>query len=425
MLSLTEAKICVIGLGYVGLPLAIEFSKKYSVIGFDIDPNRINELRSGVDKNLELSGDSDVDALNSIEFETDISKLRDANVYIVTVPTPVDAYKIPDLTALQEASILTGELLDAGNIVIYESTVYPGVTEDFCVPLLSSASRLIYNEDFFVGYSPERINPGDKSRGLPDIVKVTSGSTHDVSLFVDRLYSTIISAGTHRAETIKVAEASKVIENVQRDVNIALINEFSMIFDQSSIDTAAVLDAARTKWNFMDFKPGLVGGHCIGIDPFYLIHKALEIGIAPELMMNARKINENMSKFIVKKLVNFCVQRGTPLAKARVLILGFSFKENCPDTRNTKVFDLYKEAGNFFGSVYVEDHIVSSDEVMDQFDLQLHSGQNELFDIVILAVPHQYILKEGLEKIRSRMTYNGVFFDLKSVFPKASSELRL
>lgn len=423
LLSHDNCTICIIGLGYVGLPLALEFGKKYKVIGFDKDRARIKDLCMGVDVNSESSRSSIT--MSNIKFTSDPNAIKDADVYIITVPTPVDNNNIPDLSILRAASSHVGHNLAVGNIVIYESTVYPGVTEDICVPLLSEASGLQFNSDFVVGYSPERINPGDKTLHLPDIVKVTSGSNEAASQFVDHLYSSIITAGTHRAESIKVAEASKVIENVQRDTNIALMNEFSGIFDSLSINTADVLRAAGTKWNFMPFKPGLVGGHCIGVDPFYLIHKANNIGAESNLMQAARKINENVPAFIVRKLVKHCILKGIQLDKAKVLIMGCSFKEDCPDIRNSKVMTLYNLASEWFSSVEIEDEVVDAEGVMRDYGLEINKIKDEIFDIVVLAVPHSYIIDKGVDSIKSRLCKDGVFFDVKSIFPAALSDLRL
>lgn len=423
LLSHDNCTICILGLGYVGLPLALEFGKQYKVIGFDKDRARIKDLCMGVDRNSESARSSIT--MSNINFTSDPDAIKDADVYIITVPTPVDENNIPDLSILRAASIHVGHNLAVGNVVIYESTVYPGVTEDICVPLLSEASGLHFNSDFLVGYSPERINPGDKTRHLPDIVKVTSGSNEAASLFIDLLYSSIITAGTHRAESIKVAEASKVIENVQRDINIALMNEFSGIFDSLSINTADVLKAAGTKWNFMPFKPGLVGGHCIGVDPFYLIHKANKIGVESDLMKAARKINENVPAFIVRKLVKHCSLKGIQLDKAKVLILGCSFKEDCPDIRNSKVMTLYSHASEWFSSVEIEDEVVAAEEVMRDYGFEINKTKDAIFDIVVLAVPHSYIIAKGVDSIKSRLCKDGVFFDIKSIFPAALSDLRL
>ena len=423
LLNHDDCIICIVGLGYVGLPLALEFAKKYKVIGYDQNIARVHDLQAGIDRNSESSFASLT--TSSISFDSDPNSIKGANVYIITVPTPVDENNIPDLAILREATRLVGKNLEVGNIVIYESTVYPGVTEDVCVPILGIASDLDFNSEFFVGYSPERINPGDKARKLTDIVKVTSGSSDKASKFVDTLYSSIILAGTYMAPSIKVAEASKVIENVQRDVNIALMNEFSAIFDSLSIDTADVLKAACSKWNFLPFTPGLVGGHCIGVDPFYLIHKANKIGVEADLMKTSRKINENVPAFIIRKLVKLASSRGMILDQAKVLILGCAFKENCPDIRNSKVINLKNQASEWFSSVQIEDDVVSADEVLRDYGININKSEEALFDIIILAVPHQGIVDKGINSIKSRLAQDGIFFDLKSTFPAIHSDIRL
>tara|TARA_B110000908_G_C10243421_1_gene447392 strand:- start:680 stop:1954 length:1275 start_codon:yes stop_codon:yes gene_type:complete len=423
LLNHDDCIICIVGLGYVGLPLALEFAKKYKVIGYDQNIARVHDLQAGIDRNSESSFASLT--TSSISFDSDPNSIKGANVYIITVPTPVDENNIPDLAILREATRLVGKNLEVGNIVIYESTVYPGVTEDVCVPILGIASDLDFNSEFFVGYSPERINPGDKARKLTDIVKVTSGSSDKASKFVDTLYSSIILAGTYMAPSIKVAEASKVIENVQRDVNIALMNEFSAIFDSLSIDTADVLKAACSKWNFLPFTPGLVGGHCIGVDPFYLIHKANKIGVEADLMKTSRKINENVPAFIIRKLVKLASSRGMILDQAKVLILGCAFKENCPDIRNSKVINLKNQASEWFSSVQIEDDVVSADEVLRDYGININKSEEAFFDIIILAVPHQGIVDKGINSIKSRLAQDGIFFDLKSTFPAIHSDIRL
>ena len=423
LFSLKDCNICVVGLGYVGLPLALEFSKKFNVIGYDTDKNRIKQLSEGCDRNSEVSN-LQVKSSN-INFVSALQPNCEANVYIITVPTPVDGNKSPDLSILKKVSRTIGRVLSVGDAVIYESTVYPGVTEDVCVPILTRESGLTLNTDYFVGYSPERINPGDKSRELSSIMKVTSGSTEDAAEFIDQLYSSIISAGTHKAPSIRIAEAAKVIENVQRDVNIALMNEFSSIFDSLAIDTHDVLEAAKTKWNFIPFQPGLVGGHCIGVDPFYLIHKADEVGAPAKLMKEARNINDGMPLFVVQKLERLCDLKNINPQKMRILILGCSFKENCSDTRNSLVMPLFRLLTDRFMKVEIEDHVVDAEDVMTTYGIKINTSSYNFYDIVILAVPHDTIIEGGVDKIKSRLATNGIFFDLKSVFDSSCSDLRL
>jgi len=388
-------QIGIIGLGYVGLPLAIEFTKHYSVVGFDIDQNRIDQLNNGIDSTLEIASE-ELEAANNILFSSELESLKSCNVFIVTVPTPIDMFKQPDLRPLKSASELLGHLITQNDVVIYESTVYPGATEEECVPVIEKISGLKFNQDFYAGYSPERINPGDKKHKVSTIKKVTSGSTPEVAGFVDDLYQTIIVAGTHKAESIKVAEASKVIENIQRDVNIALVNEFYQIFENLGIDTNQVIEAAATKWNFMKLKPGLVGGHCIGVDPYYLLHKAQSYGYVPDLMRSAREINDGMSAFIAQKFLRELIEKNINPIGLKVLLMGFAFKENCPDIRNTKTVDLYHELKKLNMDVTLYDPVVDVEEVNAEYCLKL---QNELaaiteMDVGFLAVPHKQIISE-------------------------------
>lgn len=404
-MKLEEVKIAVIGLGYVGLPLAVEFSKRYQVVGFDINSSRIDALRSGIDMTLEVTTEMLSNA-NQLSYTTDISELRKANVYIITVPTPVDSHKRPDLSPLISASKTLGEVIKKGDVVIYESTVYPGATEDVCIPIIENVSGLKYNSDFFAGYSPERINPGDKSRKVSEILKVTSGSNEEISLFVDALYSSIISAGTFRASSIKVAESAKVIENIQRDVNIALVNEFFQIFTNMGIDTNEVIEAASTKWNFMKLKPGLVGGHCISVDPYYLLHKSGEKGYIPDLIRKGREINDGMSSYLVNDFIKNLIKRKINPVDLEVTILGFTFKENCPDIRNTKVFDLYALLIKHGFKVTVYDPVADEKEVYDEYCIDIKKSFHEDFSRVgFLAVGHSELLS-NLEKMRFEYIYD-------------------
>ncbi len=387
-----NGKIAIIGLGYVGLPLAVEFGKKREVIGFDIDKKRVDELNVGVDSTLEV----DACLLNQATFLTyscEVSEINDASIYIVTVPTPIDEYNNPDLSPLIRASEMLGGVVQKGDVIIYESTVYPGATEEDCIPVVEKVSGLKYNVDFFAGYSPERINPGDKERRLPTIKKVTSGSTPDVANFVDDLYKTIITAGTHKAGSIKVAESAKVIENIQRDVNIALINELYQIFERMGIDTNQVIEAAATKWNFMKLTPGLVGGHCISVDPYYLLHKSQSNGYVPDLMRTAREINNSMPEFVVQLFVRKLLEKKINPVGLRVLLLGFAFKEDCPDIRNTKVFDLYKSLLDFGFKVDIFDPVVDSSESKSEYGVDVIQNITEKYDVGVLAVAHHEILK--------------------------------
>ncbi|WP_421945847.1 nucleotide sugar dehydrogenase [Pedobacter sp.] len=418
-------KIAIIGLGYVGLPLAIEFAKQYSVIGFDINENRIKELGSVNDhtKEADLSELKKAITEYGIKFTAQLPDISDCNVYIVTVPTPIDHLKQPDLTPLLSASKMLGIVLKKGDVVIYESTVYPGCTEEDCVPVLEKISGLTYNVDFFCGYSPERINPGDKVNTLTKIKKVTSGSTPEVAVEIDALYASIITAGTHLAPSIKVAEASKAIENAQRDVNISFVNELALIFDRMEIDTSDVLAAAATKWNFLNYKPGLVGGHCIGVDPYYLAHKSESLGYKPEVILSGRRVNDNMGMFVANKVIKMMVTRDKVIKNARVLILGFAFKENCPDIRNTRVIDIYKELKSFSVEVDVYDPWADKETVAAEYDIQLLDKISEnTYDALILAVAH----KQFLELDYAAMKENGcIIFDTKALINRELVDSRL
>ncbi|MCU0450807.1 MAG: nucleotide sugar dehydrogenase [Bernardetiaceae bacterium] len=412
--------LAVIGLGYVGLPLAVEFGKTRPVIGFDIKPARIDELRRGQDSTLEVTP-AELAQARHLQFTTQATDLAQATLFIVTVPTPVDDHKIPDLTPLIKASETVGKVLKPGDIVIYESTVYPGCTEEDCVPVLEKVSGLKFNQDFFCGYSPERINPGDKEHTIRKIKKVTSGSTPQVAQTVDALYASIIDAGTHLASSIKVAEASKVIENSQRDLNIAFVNELALIFDRLGIDTTEVLTAARTKWNFLPFTPGLVGGHCIGVDPYYLTHKAESLGYHPQVILAGRRINDNMGVFVANKVVKLMIQRGLNVKAAQVLVLGITFKENCPDIRNSRVIDVVRELQEFGAQVHVHDPWARTDEVRHEYGLDLAPLAGP-YDAVVLAVAHREFKTLDLGALRHPQT---VVYDIKSMLEKSIIDGRL
>lgn len=428
MLTISDIKIAVIGLGYVGLPLAVEFGKKHPVIGFDINQSRINELNSGTDHTLEVS-DDELATAKQLQFSSDINDLAECNFYIVTVPTPIDEYKQPDLTPLVKASTAIGSVLKPGDIVVYESTVYPGATEEVCIPELERRSGLTFNKDFFAGYSPERINPGDKEHRVTNILKVTAGSTPEVADLVDDVYNLIITAGTHKAPSIKVAEAAKVIENTQRDVNIALINELAVIFNKMGIDTEAVLTAAGTKWNFLPFRPGLVGGHCIGVDPYYLTHKAQAIGYNPEIILAGRRLNDSMGEYVVTQLVKTMIKKRIQVEGAKVLILGLSFKENCPDVRNTKVIDIVHELKEYNIDVDVYDPWVDADEAQQEYGIspinEFAHLESSSYDGIILAVAHNQFVEMGVEQIRALGKSNHVLYDLKYLFDSKLSDIRL
>jgi UDP-N-acetyl-D-galactosamine dehydrogenase len=414
-----EKKICVIGLGYVGLPLAVEFGKKYDVIGFDINQSRIDELKSGNDSTLEVTSD-DLASAQRLTFSSQASDIKDCEVYIVTVPTPVDKANRPDLTPLQKASETVGRVLKHGDIVIYESTVYPGATEEVCVPVLERISGLKFNVDFFAGYSPERINPGDKVNTLTKIKKITSGSNPEIATIVDDLYLSIVTAGTHKATSIKVAEAAKVIENTQRDLNIALVNELSIIFDLIGIDTIDVLEAAGSKWNFLPFRPGLVGGHCIGIDPYYLTHKAEEVGYHPQVILAGRRINDNMARHVARNTIKLMLQNGIDVPRSTVGVLGITFKENCPDIRNSKVADLVNEFKEWGVNVVIIDPWASADEVMHEYGYKLGSiGATQQVDSLVVAVGHNEFRSLTVEQLRSyTRNEKPVFADVKCLFDR-------
>jgi UDP-N-acetyl-D-glucosamine/UDP-N-acetyl-D-galactosamine dehydrogenase len=421
----SDARIAVLGLGYVGLPLAVEFGKLYPTVGFDIDAARIEALRTGNDTTLEVSAEELGDALG-LTLTSDVAAIQDCNTYIVTVPTPIDEHKRPDMRALLAASHTISQVLSKGDVVIYESTVYPGATEDVCVPELEGASGLVFNHDFFAGYSPERINPGDKQHRLPNITKVTSGSTAAAATFIDELYASIIAAGTHMAPSIKVAEAAKVIENTQRDLNIALINELSLIFHRLGIDSEDVLKAAGTKWNFLPFRPGLVGGHCIGVDPYYLTHKAQEIGYHPEIILAGRRINDQMGHHIVDRLIRAMTRAEINVVRSRVLILGLAFKENCPDIRNTRVVDLISELHSYHVQVDVHDPWVDPAEAQHEYGVQLLSSvPHDTYDAVILAVAHDAFRELGAAGINHYTKANHIIFDVKHILPRHMEAERL
>lgn len=425
-MNIKNAKIGVIGLGYVGLPLATAFSEKYEVVGFDTSSDRVTQLTLGIDKTGEVNNEDLVNENLVLTNTPDLLKF--CNVFIITVPTPIDRVNLPVLKPLEEASRTVGEYLKGGSVVIYESTVYPGVTEEYCVPILESVSNLKLNEDFYVGYSPERINPGDKDHSIKTIVKVTSGSTPESAEFIDRLYGSIISAGTYKAQSIKVAEAAKVIENSQRDLNIAFVNELSQIFARLEIDTSAVLRAASTKWNFLHFKPGLVGGHCIGVDPYYLAYRAQETGYSPDVLLAGRKLNDSMASYVASQLIKLMVKRDFVINQTRILVMGITFKENCPDTRNSKVLDVINELISYGCAVDVFDPVVDPIELhqlaSDRFGL-VDSLDRSRYEAILVAVPHKDFVVMGPEKICAAGKSNCVIYDLKSIFPESMSHLRL
>ncbi|GGD73932.1 Vi polysaccharide biosynthesis UDP-N-acetylglucosamine C-6 dehydrogenase TviB [Lacimicrobium alkaliphilum] len=418
-------KLAVIGLGYVGLPLAVEFGKQQQVIGFDINHHRVQQLRDGLDQTLEVDAEELAQA-KYLEYESEIERLREANIFIVTVPTPIDKQRQPDLTPLIRASETIGKVLKKGDIVIYESTVYPGATEEDCVPVLEKVSGLKFNHDFFAGYSPERINPGDKEHRVTTIKKVTSGSTPEIAEQVDALYRSIITAGTHKASSIKVAEAAKVIENTQRDLNIALINELAVIFNKLGIDTEEVLLAAGTKWNFLPFRPGLVGGHCIGVDPYYLTHKAQAIGYHPEVILAGRRINDGMGRYVVSELVKAMLKKRIQVSGAKVLVMGLTFKENCPDLRNTKVVDILTELKEYDVQADVYDPWVDPEEAMKEYQIRpISNPKAGHYDSVILCVAHSEFRDKTEAEYRKLLTEKGIIYDLKYILPKEITDLRL
>ena len=424
-MKLDDLKIAVIGLGYVGLPLAVEFGKKVNTLGFDINEARINELKSGQDHTLEVSPEELAQA-KYLQFSASIDELVASNFYIVTVPTPIDEYNQPDLTPLIKASTSIGKVLKKDDIVVYESTVYPGATEEVCVPILEEVSGLVFNKDFFVGYSPERINPGDKEHRVNNILKITSGSTQPIADYIDDVYRLIIDAGTHKASSIKVAEAAKVIENTQRDVNIALINELALIFNKMGIDTEDVLKAAGTKWNFLPFRPGLVGGHCIGVDPYYLTYKAQAIGYHPEIILAGRRLNDNMASYVATNLVKAMIQKDIKIKDANILILGLTFKENCPDIRNTKVVDIVKELKDYEANVDVYDPWINVTESQHEYGITPVSELVEQeYDAIVLAVAHYQFKELGADNIRKLGKEDVVIYDLKYVLDKQNVDIRL
>jgi UDP-N-acetyl-D-galactosamine dehydrogenase len=421
----TPAKIAVIGLGYVGLPLAVALAAEHDVVGFDIGSARVAELRAGIDRTLEVSAE-ELAAARGLVVSADPADLKACNVFIVTVPTPVDAQKRPDLAALMAASRTVGAAISRGGVVIYESTVYPGATEEDCVPVVADVSGLVFNREFYAGYSPERANPGDPTHRLASIVKVTAGSTPPAADFVDALYATVVKAGTHRASSIRVAEAAKVIENTQRDLNIALINEFALIFHRLGVDTSEVLAAAGTKWNFLNFRPGLVGGHCIGVDPYYLTHKAEALGYHPQVILAGRRINDGMGGYIAHELVKEMIRRGAAVKGARVLVMGLAFKENCPDLRNTRVIDIIQELTDYEAAVDVWDPWVDGSDARREYGLELIGTPGAgAYDAIVLAVAHQQFVELGADEIRALGKRDSVLFDVKSVLPKEAADLRL
>jgi UDP-N-acetyl-D-glucosamine/UDP-N-acetyl-D-galactosamine dehydrogenase len=425
MLGLRKARIGVVGLGYVGLPLAMEFGRKFDTVGFDIKPDRIKALRAGRDATLETTR-AELRSAKRLTFTSDMRQLRRCRIYIVTVPTPIDEYKRPDLTPLVKASETVGKVLKKGDVVVYESTVYPGCTEEVCVPILERESGLKFNQDFFAGYSPERINPGDKQHRLPSILKVTSGSTPEAAELVDSLYRAIVHAGTHKASSIRVAEAAKVIENTQRDVNIALINELALIFKRLGVDTEEVLKAAGTKWNFLPFRPGLVGGHCIGVDPYYLTHKAQEIGYHPEMILAGRRLNDSMGGYVAGEVIRLMTDRRIHVKGARALVLGLTFKENCPDLRNSKVVDVIRELQKFGVKVDVYDPWIDRAEAQHEYDIRpVKHPKRASYDAVVLAVAHQAFKDMGAAALRKFGRRNHVLYDIKYAFPSKDVDGRL
>jgi UDP-N-acetyl-D-galactosamine dehydrogenase len=423
--DIKNIRIGVVGLGYVGLPLAVEFGRKYPTVGFDVKESRIAELKKGKDSTLEVTTE-ELRESKSLTFTADAKGIADCNFYIVTVPTPIGDGNRPLLTPLRNASITIGKVLKKGDIVVYESTVYPGATEEFCVPFLEKESGLKFNKDFFAGYSPERINPGDKEHRVTTILKVTSGSTPEVAGYIDSVYRSIIKAGTHRASTIKVAEAAKVIENTQRDLNIALVNELAMIFERIGIDTEEVLQAAGTKWNFLPFRPGLVGGHCIGVDPYYLTYKAQQLGYHPEVILAGRRINDNMSIYIASRVIKLMLAKGLQPLKCRILVLGLTFKENCPDVRNTKVIDVVRELASYGATVDIHDPWVDAEEVRHEYGVEMTpKPKSAVYDVVVLAVSHKEFRELGEDGIRKYGKPGALVYDVKYLLPADSSDDRL
>jgi UDP-N-acetyl-D-galactosamine dehydrogenase len=425
MFNLRKSRIGVVGLGYVGLPLAVEFGRKFKTTGFDLKVPRIKELAAGKDSTLEVDR-KELKSATHLTFTADVKDLRRCNVFIVTVPTPIDDYKRPDLTPLEKASASLGSVLKKGDVVIYESTVYPGCTEEICIPILEKVSGLKFNKDFFAGYSPERINPGDKQHRLPTIKKVTSGSTPEVADFVDELYRSIITAGTHKASSLKVAEAAKVIENTQRDVNIALINELALIFNRLGIDTEEVLIAAGTKWNFLPFRPGLVGGHCIGVDPYYLTHKAQEIGYNPEMILAGRRLNDNMALYVAGEVVKLLTSKRIHVKGARILVLGLTFKENCPDLRNSKVIDIIRELEKYGAKIDVFDPWIDVKEAKHEYGVApMRKLGRAKYDGAVMAVAHNQFKELGVRGVRKLLKPKSVIYDIKHVFKRGQTDGRL
>ncbi|MDB9818863.1 nucleotide sugar dehydrogenase [Pelagibacterales bacterium] len=416
-MSLKNKSICIIGLGYVGLPLAVEFGKKYQTCGYDINKNRINELKKNIDVTLELTA-NEIKRSSKLTFTSEFQNLKDNNIFIITVPTPINKDKTPDLSFLKKASLLVGKYLKSEDIVIYESTVYPGATEEICVPILEKKSKLKYNEDFYCGYSPERINPGDKKHKITDIKKITSGSNKKTTLIIDKLYKSIIKAGTHKVSSIKVAESAKVIENTQRDVNIALINELAILFDKLNINTSEVLEAAGTKWNFLSFQPGLVGGHCIGVDPYYLTYKSKEVGHKAKLILAGREINNGMVDYVVKKINDLMLKKSIKIKHPRILIMGLTFKENCPDTRNSLVFDVINKFSNKKFIIDVIDPFVQKKYLKNQKFSLISKPKNSFYDVVLLAVAHDKFRNISSKKLLSYAKKKSVIYDIKNFFSK-------
>ncbi|KFI21741.1 Vi polysaccharide biosynthesis UDP-N-acetylglucosamine C-6 dehydrogenase TviB [Nitrosococcus oceani] len=425
MLTLKEIRVGILGLGYVGLPLAVEFGKKFPTMGFDINPRRIAELKEGRDSTLEVEPEL-LAATTQLQYTHQAQDLIDCNVYIITVPTPIDEYKRPDLRPLESASHTVGKVLKRGNIAIFESTVYPGATEEICVPILERESGLTYNQEFFAGYSPERINPGDKQHRVASICKVISASTVEATELVDEIYASIITAGTHKTNSIRVAEAAKVIENTQRDVNIALINELAMLFNQLGIDTQEVLEAAATKWNFLPFRPGLVGGHCIGIDPYYLTHKAQAIGFQPEMILAGRRVNDGMGSYVASQIVKLMTQRRIHVVDSRILILGLAFKENCPDLRNTRVMDIIAELKNYHAQIDIYDPWIDAKEARQEHGITLVTDLRDgYYDAIIVAVAHRQFAELKAAGIRALGKPRSILYDVKHLLPKEAVDGRL
>lgn len=422
ILNLENLKIAIIGQGYVGLPLAIEFGKKYETKGFDINSERIIELMRGEDRTKEVSKEQ-LESAELLTFSSDLEDIRRYNVFIVTVPTPIDEFKTPNLKPLEKATEMIGSILKKDDIVIYESTVYPGCTEEVCVPILEKKSGLNFNSEFYCGYSPERIVPGDKINTLTSIIKVTSGSNEEVSILIDQLYKSIITAGTHKAPSMKVAEASKAIENAQRDLNISFVNELALIFDRIGIDTQDVLDAAGTKWNFLKYRPGLVGGHCISVDPYYLAYKCENLGYYPDVILSGRRVNDSMSAFVANKMIKMLINSGKQINGASILILGITFKENCPDIRNTKIIDVYRELKSFPLNVDIYDPVAKESEVIDEYNVELIKNLTSKYDGILLAVPHEKFQLLSIQDLKK--DESAVIYDLKGFLPRNSVNSRL